>query len=97
MAGHSFRQLPCSAAGRLQFHTNMSFTKEVIPMRTIILLTLASINITLLSACTTLDEQGSMFECPPMEGYPDCDNGHHVAYNAVSEADVPGPVVRGRF
>jgi hypothetical protein len=59
-------------------------------MRSIILLTLASINIALLTACTTigparLDDRYSVSECSPLEGYPDCQDGQLARSNPVTD------------
>jgi hypothetical protein len=51
-------------------------------MRSIILLALASVNITLLAACTTINpsqsERYRMANCTQQEGYPDCKEGHLI-------------------
>lgn len=59
-------------------------------MRSIHLLAFAATNLTLLCGCSLdvhkLREQYRLSECPPheVEGYPDCQNQHDMAFVPVS-------------
>jgi hypothetical protein len=53
-------------------------------MRSIVLVTLLVIGSTLFSACSTFPAGARMSDCPEMEGYPDCQEGHRVRPGALA-------------
>ena len=64
------------------------FPAETSIMRSIIVLT-ALANVLLLSACSTIRTvqpdrvTQAPSDCPELEGYPDCQDGHHVEFPAA--------------
>lgn len=58
-------------------------------MRSISLLALAAVTITLFSACSTMgaaqrESRYRMSNCSPLEGYPDCQDGFRVVPNPMT-------------